>query len=386
MSDALRVCMVTTSYPRWEGDLAGHFVASLARALADEGHHVTVVAPHAAGALAEETSDSVRVVRFRYLPAALERVAYGSGLVSNLKHDLLALLGLPAFVIAMRQALRREARGCDVVHAHWAPTAVASRAWAMGSPMVLTLHGSDTSLARAGQPWAGLLSRAVSHAKAIDVVSSEQRAQLEEGTRVCECPVEVIPSGIPSELTIRPRPATAETFTFVFAGRLIAGKGVDELVSAFAQCPANTRLVVLGDGPRSASMRASAIREGILDRIDFRGEVPHDVAITEIAAADALVLPSHAEGSPLSVLEALALGTPVVATSVGAIPDLLGEAGILVEPGSIDSLSHAMRLVVKERDSYSNAASAGRKRISQEYGWPSIARRTAELYRRALDA
>ncbi len=379
----LRVVSVTTSYPRGESDHAGHFVHSLARELVVLGCEVTVLAPHAPGLPLEEVRDGVRVRRFRYAPDFLERVAYGDGIPSNLRRDPLAVLALPAFALGLRRAVRELAHDADVVHVNWAPTAaLAGRALA-GMRVALTLHGSDTTLARSGRVWRGLLRRGVARATRVIAVSAEQVDFLRSES-LWSGPVDVIPAGVSAALPDRSRPKRdPETpFTFLFTGRMLESKGVRELLDAFAallSAGRDARLVFTLGGPEEASLRERAAAAGVLDRIAFHGAVSPERALELIACADCSVLPSWGEGSPVSVVEALALGTPVIGTRVGAMPELLGEDGLLVGPRDPAALLTAMARALDDSALLARLSALGRERVRRRYTWPAVAAATLRV-------
>jgi glycosyltransferase involved in cell wall biosynthesis len=123
----------------------------------------------------------------------------------------------------------------------------------------------------------------------------------------------------PGDRPWRPDPGGGR---LVWAGRLVAGKGLEALIDAVASDPHIT-LEVLGDGPESARLRDFANARGAGDRVRWAGRVADRVAYLErLAAADAFVFPSPAEGFPKVVLDAFAVGLPVLATRVGALQEL----------------------------------------------------------------
>jgi glycosyltransferase involved in cell wall biosynthesis len=383
--------MVTTSYPRWDGDHAGHFVASLAEAVADAGLEVSVIAPHAADVAETERVRGVDVRRVRYLPESWERVAYGSGILPNLRRDPRAALGLPALRRALARALQEYGAEADVVHVHWAPTALLAKASVAEAPVVLTLHGSDATLAMKGGVFRRMLADALSRAAGAIVVSGEQQSFLRD-TGLFSGPVAVIPSGVPLELTERPRPVrgAGQAFTFVYVGRLIESKGVLDLIDAFSavdsRMPGAARLVLVGSGPLEGRIRERIVARRLMGEVIISGHLSHDGALEAIADADALVLPSYGEGSPLAVTEALAMGTPVIGTTVGAIPELVGEQGLTVEPGDVGALEAAMSSWVNDPAGPASLGQEARRRMAEEYAWPALARQTVGLYEEAVAA
>lgn len=387
MAEPLKVAMLTTSYPRWDGDFAGHFVASLAEELSSAGHAVTVLAPHEAGTASVERVRGVSVRRFRYAPEALEHLAYGDGIASNLRRRPMVALAAPGLALGMRRALRAHACDADVVHVHWAPTAALSSPRGLGVPVVLTLHGSDATLAGRGRVWRTLFRRGIGQADGVCAVARTHVSLVREAGFLG--PLEVIPSGVPRGLSLRARQARRDPATILYVGRLVEAKGVGDLLEAFissADRLGDARLVFVGDGPMREVLRVRAVGSSAASRIRFEGTLPHDAALDSMSAADLVVLPSYAEGSPLCLTEALALGTPVLATEVGGVPDLVGEAGRVVAPGDVAGLSAALVDLLEDRQRLSSLGAGVRKRIADTLSWPVVASRTEQLYRETIEA
>jgi teichuronic acid biosynthesis glycosyltransferase TuaC len=131
-------------------------------------------------------------------------------------------------------------------------------------------------------------------------------------------------------------------------GRLVPEKGLRELMTALSDLP-EVRGALVGEGGLRHEIEARA--EALGGRISLPGDRPLDEVATWLAAADVLVLPSWAEGTPNVVLEALAAGRPVVATSVGGIPDVVehGRTGLLVPPGDAAALRAALDEALSRR-------------------------------------
>jgi len=164
-----------------------------------------------------------------------------------------------------------------------------------------------------------------------------------------------VPSGVPTERLRAAAPSRAEArarlgldagaYVVVGLGRLIRIKGFDLLVRALPSVAAripSTRLVVVGDGPERAGLEAIAASLGVSDRVRLTGETT-DVP-SHLVAADVVVVPSRNEGMGRVLVEAMALGLPVVATAVGGIPAVVtdGECGRLVEPDDVAALAAAL--------------------------------------------
>ena len=209
----MKVVVLTTSYPRHAGDVAGTFVRDGVEALRDAGVDVDVVSP----------------ASFHHYG-----IAYGDGIVNNLRRAPWKLLALPLFLVSYARAARRAAPDADVVHAHWLPSALP--ALATGRPLVLQLWGSDVALAQRARPLARWLVRRA----AIVVCAS---TALAEGARLLGAQdVRVIASGVPVPEAVG---EPDEPPHVLYVGRLSEEKGVRELAEAADGLP----LVVVGDGP-----------------------------------------------------------------------------------------------------------------------------------------
>jgi len=150
---------------------------------------------------------------------------------------------------------------------------------------------------------------------------------------------------------------------FVYAGRLSREKGVQTAVAAAAQ--AGVELIVAGDGPLGEQLRAAAPAS-----VRFTGRLPGEQLDELLRHALAAVVPSDCfENAPLAVLEAMAVGRPVIAARTGGIPELVrdGVDGILVEPGDVESLGQALRRLHADRSTADSMGAAARQRVSEAF-------------------
>jgi glycosyltransferase involved in cell wall biosynthesis len=129
----------------------------------------------------------------------------------------------------------------------------------------------------------------------------------------------------------------------VFAGRITRQKALETALAAVARVP-DVELLVVGDGPDRKRLEAHARDVGLSGRVRFVGSVPRADVLQRLAAAEALVLSSDWENFPHTAVEALALGTPLIATAVGGVPEVVvdGVNGLLVPPGDPDALAGAI--------------------------------------------
>jgi glycosyltransferase involved in cell wall biosynthesis len=166
--------------------------------------------------------------------------------------------------------------------------------------------------------------------------------------------VTVIPNAAPPLPAVPERESARERFgldapTLAFAGRITRQKALEVALDAIAQLD-GVSLVVAGDGPDLGDVKRGASERGLDGRVRFVGSLGRDDVLALFRAADASLLSSSWENFPHAVVEALAVGTPVVATAVGGVPELVhdGENGLLVPPGDPAALAGAIQRVVSE--------------------------------------
>jgi len=334
----VKIVVLTTSYPRHEGDPAGNFVADAVEQLRARGVEVEVVSP----------------ATFRHFG-----IAYGSGVLGNLKRAPWKLALVPAMMASFARAARRAARDADLVHAHWLPSGAV--AIATGRPFVVQLWGTDVELARRARVFArSVLSRARLTICASNALADSAR-ELGAGE------VRVIPSAVELPERVGEPPSPPEV---LFVGRLSAEKGILELV----QAAEGMKLTVAGDGP-------------LRDRVPGAlGLVPHDELAPLYERAGVVAVPSHREGFGVACAEAMAHGRPVVASAVGGLLDLVvdGETGLLVPPRNVAALRAALERLLGDADLRRRLGDAGRERIREHFTWPAVTDATLQAYEDAL--
>jgi glycosyltransferase involved in cell wall biosynthesis len=173
----------------------------------------------------------------------------------------------------------------------------------------------------------------------------------------------------------------------VFCGRLVAQKNVEGLLRGWAASRAarTRRLRIVGDGPLRSSLEALARELGFDGSVTFEDRIAD--ARPTIAGARALVLFSHAEGLSNALLEALAAGTPVIASDVAGNAELIrnGETGLLVPAGDEQSLAAGIDRLDGDDVLAERLSAAGRELVRARYDIDAVARRVHALYERVLE-
>jgi glycosyltransferase involved in cell wall biosynthesis len=175
----------------------------------------------------------------------------------------------------------------------------------------------------------------------------------------------------------------------LFLGHLYRDKGVYELLDAFARLqPARSglRLVMAGEGGEAQRLRLEARRFGLNAAVELPGWVGPEAKAELLAEAACLVLPSHEEGLPLALLEAMHAGVPVVATSVGGVPEIVedGRHALLVAPRDPEALASALGRVLDDRELATRLSEAARVHALAKYTPDRLAERVGALYREVL--
>ncbi len=260
----------------------------------------------------------------------------------------------PLYAASIAPALLPYRNRVDVVLGSWAyPDGFAAviAARLLRVPCVVKLHGSDINLIAKLPGPRRMLTWALPRATRVVAVSRALADEVVE-LGVARDRISIVMNGVDAEL-FHPRDRAAARAELglpagplaLYVGNLKAEKGVLDLAAAWAQVmrtlPGAT-LAIVGGGPAAEALAAAVAPHG--ERVRLIGPQPLPRIPTWMAACDALVLPSHAEGTPNVVLEALASGRRVVATAVGGIPDLITrpELGELVPPGDPDALAAAI--------------------------------------------
>ena len=183
--------------------------------------------------------------------------------------------------------------------------------------------------------------------------------------------------------------STRDPLNLIYIGRLAREKGLYETLQGIRlalELGVDARLTIAGGGAEEARLRRYAIALGIAPRVAFVGPVFGDDKVNLMSGADVMLLPSYSEGLPYALLEAMAAGLPVIATPVGAIPDVVthGTHGHLVPPRNGKAIAEALALMAGDRERIGWMSRACRRRVRAAYSIERVAREFAVRYREVL--
>jgi glycosyltransferase involved in cell wall biosynthesis len=316
------VLVLTTSFPRYDGDPSGHFVAAEARSLAERGARVSVVC----------AGDGPRRDRRGPLEvwwAGGGRLFSWPGAQARLQQAPGRIVGAAEAWWGVRRALD-EVGSVDRAVAHWLLPCAWPLARNVSAPLEAVAHGADVRLlialpkalrerilgAVAARDCTFRFVADASREALLAVCSPRLRSRMRALSRVEACAIDVPP--LPSRAELRASLGVAPSaLMFVVVGRLIASKRVALAVDAVAAVDPGAQLVVVGNGPERAPLERRARLRGVSTR--FVGLCPRPRALEWIAASDALLSTSEHEAAPTVVREARAMQVPVVATVSGDV-------------------------------------------------------------------
>jgi glycosyltransferase involved in cell wall biosynthesis len=286
----------------------------------------------------------------------------------------------------------------QIVHIHtcsgftfWRDALHAAAARILGGRVVWHIHGGyfREFCGSMGPVRQGLLRFLLGLGAAVVVLSDAWRERLRP--LLPRGPWYVVPNGVPVPLL--PSRQARRTARFLFMGNLGKAKGTEDLVRAcgIAMKQGFDGAVEVA-GPETAPGQKQALLDltaavGCEPVVRLAGTVTGRAKDEALKAADVFVLPSHAEGLPMAVLEGMAYGLPVLATRVGAIPEVVtdGVEGFLIQPGDVEALADRMLRLARDLDLRRRMGRAARRRVEAKFSLDRMAERILALYDKMLD-
>ena len=387
----MRVLHVVTAFPRVREDVITPWLVELIKRQRGAGYHVDVFTSAYRG-LGDQVLDGIPVYRFRYFLRRWENLTHEETAPDRMRRSLLYRV-LPLWfvtfgMVAIWRHCRR--RRYDVIHVHW-PVPLALFGWAAQragpTGLVTTVYGVEVRwVKRSLRFLKGFLAWAARRSDQVVAISTDTARELRE---VVDVPVEVIPytTSLPDVGTgIASKPSGGPV---LFVGRLVERKGVRHLIEAVARLGDHgPTLEVIGDGPERPALQARAHALGVADRVVIRGKVTTEELQASYARAAVFVLPSvldargDTEGLGVVLVEAMNYATPVVASRIGGIPDIVedGVSGLLVPAGDSAALAAAIGRLIADQGLARRLGDAGRARVLERFGWEAIIRRWKDIY------
>jgi glycosyltransferase involved in cell wall biosynthesis len=284
----------------------------------------------------------------------------------------------------------RHANDVDLLHLNGGPGGVIL----LGTPpakLVYTAHHTYAQQARnvPGQGWKRSLAffqgRAYERAEIVTADTPSTAKSLINELKVDSAKVCVVSSGF-DPTVFRPTDTVSIDESVLFVGRLDSRKGFDFLIEAWAEVARRrprARLFVIGFGPLQKPAETYLEEQSILESVVFLGRQPEQELVAWYNRVSAVAVPSRFEGFGLTALESIACGTPVIATDTEGLRDVVvdGVDGVLAPFGDKDAFAQAL---LRHLERPSRIAPERLAAVEAEYGWPGLAQRYLDVYRRAL--
>ena len=368
-----------TCYPTYGG--SGAVATNLGLELAERGHEVHFIS----------YDQPFRLAHFH------ERIFFHEVEMEDyplFKHPPYSL----ALAVALHDAVRKHE--LDLVHVHYA-IPHATSAWIACEMLkgerdlkiVTTLHGTDITLVGLHPSFQAITQFSILRSHGLTAVSDFLKRETVRDFSVPESRIEVVPNFVDTRI-YRPGLEPCHRATLAPDGEKIVMhisnfrpvKRVEDVVEIFARVLGEipSRLVLVGDGPDLPRARVKVEELGIRDSVVFLGEY---TPVQELlSCSDLFLLPSGSESFGLAALEAMACGSPVVASRVGGLPEVImdGETGYLCEAGDIDEMAAASIKILSDDKHRKELSDAGRAFAVKHFSSECIVPRYEEYYRRIL--
>ena len=408
----MRICLLSYRGNPYCGG-QGIYIYYLSRALRDLGHEVDVMSgppyPQVANDIQLHRLDSLNLYEtedsaWQILPRLRDPI--------NL-YEVLSV-GTGAFPEPLTFSLRayREikallrGRSYDIVHDNQCLGYGLLLLKRLGIPVVATIHhpipiDRDIAIAQARYTWrkllirrwyafCGMQGRVARRLERIITVSNSSARSIEQAHGVSQKLMRVVHNGIDTDLfrEVNGVPKRPNSLVLVNSGEQSL-KGVPYLFQALRMLRDGTdlRLTIVGSPVPDGHYLRLIRQYGIEDMVTFTGRVTADELVRHYSTAEMCVVPSLYEGFGLPAAEAMACGLPVVSTTGGALPEVVGpdgEAGILIPPANPEALAEAIRRLLADTPLRRRMGEAGRKRIESEFTWQRAAQKTVEVYREVM--
>lgn len=398
----LKICIVTTMFPKYFGDSYGPFVFEEAKFLVKKGVEVHVITQHNQGAAYEEIMDGVHVHRFRWLePKEFKALIYFTGLIDNFR--------LLTYVISLffNLIMIKRRYGIELFHAHHTiPTGLVAIMVSkiIRVPVVITAHlmditthGTDVGPLEnivdfeSNSIFKRLIMYSMNSSKKIIAVSQDLANR-------------IVQMGINKDITVlrnavdinRFKPSKNMEFRhnnkiydndilILFIGHLETFKGIFELLYSFHRIKLdhkNIKLMVVGEGHEEEKVRNIVSKYKLDNFVIFAGKVSPETIQNYYQMADIFTLPSYTEGLPLVVIEAMACGLPVVVSTVGGIPELVKDDvnGFLVPPKDKASLTKKLKKLVDDIDLREKFGRKALETVDDEFNIDKKVDKLIEIY------
>jgi phosphatidyl-myo-inositol dimannoside synthase len=395
----MKILVLTTSYPRFEGDTAAPFIASMAEGIARLGHTVEVVLPWHPKLIAD-IRNGVMLHPYHVPGDRQEPIwGYAQSMDSDVKLKRKTLAITPFALSATLRKARRVLgqQKFDLIHAQWVlpnglPAAKLSRKLQL--PLCVSLHGSDMYVARTNRFFGEAASAVFRQASAVTACSPDLQ---EQAQALGASNVRLLPYGVDAAHFSPGEPSQRRRHSIVSVGRLVHKKGFFQLIEAFAQLrkyyPDST-LTIAGSGPLLPALQERAGALGVETSVTFSGNVERDALPALYRSAELVAVPSitdefgNRDGLPNVFLEALSCGAAVVASDIPGVNSVVHgqKAARIVRSGDVRALASALSELLRDTESSNLLRTEARELVTEALTWERRSRELESIYQGLIKA
>ena len=390
------ILVLTSTYPRWQGDTEPAFVHFLCRQLRSR-YRVIVLAPHYPGSARKETVEGILIYRFRYFFPFAEYLAYDGGIIANLKGNILKWLLVPFFLVSqcIHMILLSRKYKVSLIHAHWiipqGLLAVICRQCRLVSKhirILCTSHGGDLFSLQGGilETLKRYVFRHCDHATVVSAAMRDRLVSMGCSTgniSVQSMGVDLTSKFVPDENAVKSR-------DIVYVGRLVEKKGVETLIGSISLLKKNhpeLTLTLIGEGPERPDLAQQSRQLGLTEQVKFLGSMPNDRVPEFYQSARIAVVPSivaadgDQEGLGLVAVEAMGCGCATIVSDLPALRDVVvdGETGLVFKARDNADLAEKISTLMNKPELSAQLGRAGRQSVTDKFDWRTVGSRYLEI-------
>lgn len=387
----IKVLVLTTSFPLTQSSVSGLFVKRLIDCFP------SVIEPIVVTPCDENNNNSIEMYDyeikcFKYAPKKLQVLAHKSGgIPAALQRSKLSLLLVPFFLIAMFVKCFIESKDVDLIHANWSICGVIAGVVGKlrSKPTITTIRGEDGNKSDTSIVFKILLKMTLYFSECVVGVSDSLVYKIKSASKNKDIKVICVPNGVEPSLakyTQANRPDANKELILISVGNLTDNKNTALVIHAVHELIVqgkNVTLNIIGDGPKRTELKQLIDNYGISKNVYLRGALCSEKVYEFISKSNIFVLSSFREGRPNVLLESMALGTPIVASNIEGVQELIsdGISGLLYNPNSCEQLIKCINKIAEDVQLQKKLSANAQNYIkSNKLFWDESAKKYHDLY------
>lgn len=392
-----KVLVLTSSYPKFKGDINGNFVYELAKRLKND-FDIHVLAPAFKNSLLYEEDDGIKIHRHKQFPVNGVELAYGTDILAKIKKNKLFILVVPFYLLMQFIALARVVKKekIELIHAHWIiPQGVIAVLYKLlfnrKIKILATIHGADIN--SFNNSLGTLLKKIVlNNIDKLTVVSNALKNKALEYDYKKE--VYVYPMGVDTELFSKNKSKEKNTgnndISLLFVGGIIERKGIRLLIEAMPdiiKSSPSIKLQIIGEGNLKPELERRVKELGIISNVIFLGPIANAKLNSYYSSADVFVLPSYSEGFGLVVTEAMSSECLTLTSDLPPIKDIIDNNinGFSLHKLDSENISKSvLKILSLEEKEKKRVKENAREKIVSNFDWKIVSKNYRSLYQQLL--